>query len=94
MAKQYDKQFKLDAVQYYQDHKNLGLVGCASNLGISQQSLSRWKKELKDSGDIECRGSGNYSSDEEKEIARLKRELRDTRDALDVLKKAIGILGN
>ncbi len=94
MAKQYDKQFKLDAVQYYQDHKDLGLVGCASNLGISQQSLSRWKKELKDSGDIECRGSGNYSSDEEKEMARLKRELRDTRDALDVLKKAIGILGN
>ncbi len=94
MAKQYDKQFKLDAVQYYQDHKDLGLVGCASNLGISQQSLSRWKKELKDSGDIECRGSGNYSSDEEKEIARLKRELRDTRDALDVLKKAIGILEN
>ncbi len=93
MAK-HDKQFKLDAVQYYQDHKDLGLVGCASNLGISQQSLSRWKKELKDSGDIECRGSGNYSSDEEKEIARLKRELRDTRDALDVLKKAIGILGN
>lgn len=93
MAKQYDKQFKLDAVQYYQDHKNLGLQGCASNLGISQQTLSRWKKELKDTGDIECRGSGNYSSDEEKEIARLKRELRDTQDALDVLKKAISILG-
>ena len=28
-----------------------------------------------------------------KEIARLKRELRDAQDALDVLKKAIGILG-
>ncbi|WP_408645667.1 hypothetical protein [Lacrimispora celerecrescens] len=54
------------------------MVGCASNLGISQQSLSRWKIELKDSGDIEFRGSGNYSSDEEKEIARLKRELCDT----------------
>lgn len=39
------------------------------------------------------RGSGNYSSDEQKEIARLKRELRDAQDALDVLKKAIGILG-
>lgn len=93
MAKQYDKQFKLDAVQYYKDHKGLGLQGCASNLGISQQSLSRWRKELNDTRDIECRGSGNYSSDEEKEIARLKRELRDTQDALDVLKKAISILG-
>ena len=26
MAKHYDKQFKLDAVQYYHDHKNLGAV--------------------------------------------------------------------
>ena len=93
MAKQFDKQFKLDAVQYYQGHKELGMVGCATNLGISQQTLSRWQKELKDTGDIECRGSGNYSSEEAKEIARLKRELRDTQDALDVLKKAISILG-
>ena len=29
----------------------------------------------------------------QKEIARLQRELRDTKDALEVLKKAIGILG-
>jgi len=46
MAKHFDKQFKLDAVQYYHNHRELGLVGCASNLGISQQSLSRWQKEL------------------------------------------------
>ena len=39
------------------------------------------------------RGSGNYSSDEAKEIARLQRELRDTKDALEILKKAISILG-
>ena len=34
------------------------------------------------------RGSGNYASDEAKEIARLKRELRDAKDAINVLKKA------
>ena len=44
MAKHYDKQFKIDAVQYYHDHRDLGLQGCALNLGISQQSLSRWQK--------------------------------------------------
>lgn len=27
MAKHYDKQFKLDAVQYYYDYKDLGLQG-------------------------------------------------------------------
>ena len=31
MAKHFDKQFKLDAVQYYHDHRELGLVGYASN---------------------------------------------------------------
>ena len=32
MAKQQDKQFKLDAVQYYQDHKDPGVRGCAAQL--------------------------------------------------------------
>ncbi|MGX6978150.1 transposase [Vagococcus elongatus] len=94
MPKQYDKQFKLDAVQYYSEHKELGLKGCAKNLGISYQTLSRWKKELRESGDVHHRGSGSYHSDLAKENARLKCELRNTQDALDVLKKAINILGN
>ncbi|WP_417105645.1 hypothetical protein [Hominenteromicrobium sp.] len=34
----------------------------------------------------------NYQNHEQKEIARLRRELRDAQDALDVLKKAINIL--
>ena len=93
MAKHYDKQFKMNAVQYYHDHRESGLQGCASNLGSSQQTLSRWQKELRDTGDIESRGSGSCSSDEAKKIARLKRELRDAQDAPDVLKKAINILG-
>ena len=71
MAKHYDKKFKLDAVQYYKDHKDLGLQGCSSNLGISQQTLSRWKKELNDTGNIEHRGSGNYSSDWENNRSHL-----------------------
>ena len=40
MAKQHDKQFKLDAVQYYQDHKELGVRGCAENLGIGYSTLT------------------------------------------------------
>ena len=93
MAKQHDKQFKLDAIQYYQDHKDLGVRGCAENLGIGYSTLTKWLKDFRESGDIPVRGSGNYASDEQKEIARLRRELRDAQDALDVLKKAINILG-
>ena len=64
----------------------------AHSIGLS--TLSRWKKQYNDNeGTVPTRGSGNYSSDEAKEIARLKRKLRDAEDALDVLKKAISILG-
>lgn len=84
MAKHYDKQFKLDAIRYYHDHRELGLQGCASNLGISHQTLSRWQKELRDTGDIESRGSGNYASDEAKEIAHLKRELQDSLEEFSI----------
>ena len=93
--KQHTKQFKLDAVNYRKEHPDLTQVECAKNLGIGTSTLARWETQFKDNnGDIPTRGSGNYSSDEAKEIARLKRELRDAQDALDVLKKAISILEN
>lgn len=91
---QHTKQFKLDAINYRKEHPNLSQAECAKNLGIVASTLARWEAKYRDyDGDIPTRGSGNYSSDEQKEIARLQRELRDTQDALDVLKKAIGILG-
>ena len=65
------------------------------NQGVSSSALKSWvQASRKNNGSVPTRGSGNYSSDEEKEIARLQRELRDTKDALEILKKAIGILGN
>ena len=67
---------------------------CADNLGSSQSALKTWMKSANEhEGSIPTRGSGNYASDEAKKIVRLQRELRDTKDALEVLKKAIGILG-
>ena len=93
-GKQHDKQFKLDAVKYRKEHPDLTQEECAKNLGIGISTLARWESQFRDyGGDIPTRGSCNYASDEQKEITRLKRELRDAHDALDVLKKAIGILG-
>lgn len=95
MSKHYDKKFKEDAAKYYFDHKELGLKKCAEKLGISRTALGGWVKDARENnGEVPTRGSGNYESDEAKENARLRRELRDTQDALEILKKAIGILGN
>ena len=56
--------------------------------------LSNWGKAYtSNEGTVHTRGRGNYESDEAKENARLRKELRDTQDALEILKKAIGILG-
>ena len=52
MAKQHDKQFKLDAIQYYEDQKDLGVRGCAENLGIGYSTLTKWLKDFRESGDI------------------------------------------
>lgn len=94
MATQYTEEFKKDAVRYWKEHQELGCAKCAKNLGIGKSTLSTWGK-IYDTNDgaVPTRGRGNFESDEAKEIARLRKELRDTQDALDILKKAIGILG-
>lgn len=87
MAKRHDKQFKFDTVQHYEDHKELGLCGCAENLRIGHSTLTKWMKDFREFGDIPVCSSSNCVSNEQKEIARHRRELRDAQDALDVLKK-------
>jgi transposase len=96
MAKKaYDKEFKEGAVQYYLDHPEESKVSIAKRFGTNDSSVGKWIKNYTDNNnEIVVRGSGNYSSDEAKEIARLKKELKDTQDALNILKKAISILGN
>lgn len=95
MSKKFDQKFKEDSVHYYLDHKDIGLQKAADNLGISRTALSTWYKQYRENeGTVPTIGSGNYASKEAEELSRLRRELRDTKDALNILKKAISILGN
>ena len=60
-----------------------------------KSALSTWRKKYQmNEGNIPTRGRVNHESDEAKENARLRKELRYTQDALEILKKAIGIPGN
>ena len=88
-----DKQFKLDAVQYRKDHPELTFQQVADNLGVSNSSIHRWCKQFDEAKNENedsnlFRGSGNFSSDEAKELARLKKENRDLKDAVEILKKS------
>ena len=94
MIRTYTQDFINDAVKYVEEHPDLTFVDAAKNLGIHTSTLYGWvrgsrrQKMAMDSEPIK----GNLT-DEEKEIIRLKKELQDTKDALDILKKAISILG-
>lgn len=94
MKKQYTKQFKMDAIKYRNDHPELSNAAICRNLDVSEATFYKWTKQFNENnGDINHRGSGNFSSDLEKENARLKKELAAKEDALRILKKAISILG-
>lgn len=91
---QYSAEFKQDAVNYYFTSGKT-VEQTAKDLKVNKSTLNTWiRNARKNEGMIEHRGSGNYSSDAEKEIARLKKELRDKEDALEILKKAISILND
>ena len=95
MAKHsYDKKFREGVIRYCLDHPDQSFVNISKRFGVHDTTISGWMKDYrKNDNEVIVRGSGNYSSDETKEIARLRKELKDTQDALDILKKAIGILG-
>lgn len=92
--KQYDATFKQDAVNYYYS-SGKSMKQAANDLKIATSTLSKWASSADtNDGIVNHRGSGNYSSDSEKEIARLRKELKDHKDALEILKKAISILND
>lgn len=93
--KTYDAEFKNDAVDYVEKHPELSVQSVAEMLGIPRDTLYGWikAKRRKDLAGDNAPRKGNLS-EEEKEILRLKRELKDTQDALEILKKAISILGD
>ena len=86
----FDDEFKQGVVDYVNQHPEESKVSIARRFGIADSTIHKWIKDANNNGNkIESRGSGNFSSDEAKEIARLRKELKDTQDALEVLKKAI-----
>ena len=69
-------EFKQGVVQYVLEHPDESKVAIAKQFGIADSTVHKWLKDANNNdGIINSRGSGNYSSNEAKEIARLKKEL-------------------
>lgn len=87
--KQFTPEFKQSAIDFVNAHPEMTVLQCANHLEIGLSTLQRWKREAKENPGqpVPFVGSGNYSSEIEKENIRLQKELRDTQEALKILKK-------
>ena len=66
----------------------------ARNLGMPYDTLYGWYKEDRRKTAPEAYDEAGRQTEEEKELIRLRKELRETKEALEILKKAISILGD
>ena len=85
--RKYDKQFKIDAVKLLDTSGKTG-TEVAKDLGIRQDLISRWKRELSEQDRSSFTGQGNPRNEE---IARLKRENANLKVEREILKKALAI---
>lgn len=89
VQKVYTKEFKEEAVKLMQS-SGKSAAQVARDLGISDNSLYNWQKQLAEKGADAFPGIGHQSVQEE-EIRRLKRELEIARQERDILKKVVSI---
>lgn len=88
--KTYDKKFKLMSVELSNKRSDLAVL--AKELDIPPALLYRWRREYLAKPDSSFPGNGKVILNEaEQELARLKKELRETQLERDILKKAISI---
>lgn len=85
--RQYDRAFKEEAVRLVTEESR-PLAAVARDLGINENMLHRWKRQLADHEAQAFVGTGKLSP-EESELRRMRRALADMTEERDILKKAI-----
>lgn len=81
---EYPPEFRVEAVRLVRDGGR-SISAAAKDLGVSAESLRHWvKQDALDSG----QRKDGLTSEERKELVRLRRENRDLREDREILKKA------
>jgi transposase len=88
--RKFDREFKQMVVELSYNRKDL--TALASEMDIRVELIYRWRREAEAHKGASFPGQGNkILTEEQKEIARLKKELRDAQIERDILKKAVSI---
>ena len=83
MANKYTDEYRREAVDYVLNSEGKSIKECARELGPDDKTLSHWVSRFKKEG-----RTGSGMTDEDREIARLKRENERLRMENEFLKKA------
>ena len=88
--RKFDREFKQMVIELSQNREDIAAL--ASELAIGVDLIYRWRREAAIHQDASFPGQGNkILTEEQKEIERLKKELRDAQIERDILKKAVSI---
>jgi len=88
--RKYDKEYKTMIVELVDSGQKVSVV--AKEYGLNDSMIRRWRREFKNSNKPYFTGNGNVAQTaEEKEIADLKKALKEAELERDILKKAVGI---
>jgi len=87
--KRFTREFKLEAVRLLEEGKKPA-ADLARELGIRRNQLYKWKDVVDQKGNDAFPGQGRRSNTESQasEIDRLKRELAQSKEDVEILKKA------
>jgi transposase len=86
----FDREFKQMVIELSNNREDF--TALASELDIRAELIYRWRREAEAHQGASFPGQGNkIQTEEQKEIARLKKELRDAQLERDILKKAVSI---
>ncbi len=84
--RKFSREFKIEAVCLVTEGGQT-IAETARELGINANLLGRWKRQLTENADEAFPGKGRMKPLEE-EVRRLQRELKQTRQERDFLKRA------
>jgi transposase len=89
--RKYDSEFKRNAV-LLSEEPGRSIPEVAENLGIKNDLVYRWRRQLRRNGEIASPGHGKIAlTPDQKRIRDLEKKLKDTEMERDILKKAMAI---
>ena len=89
--RKYDSEFKKNAVLLTEE-VDRSVRDVAEKLGIQPELIYRWRRQMRDRGELAFPGHGREAlSEDQQKIRDLEKRLRDAEMERDILKKAMHI---